>query len=257
VISVMTVLAVAFLQEPVRVQQDPVRVQEKRESDLHYRAGVEALRTERLEEAETELRQSVRLDPDAYLAYFSLGKTYIGLKRYDDSVRAYLNCRQAWDRAVAQEMEEGFDRESLVEDRIRDLRHEARELEGQLGTARNDAERARIQAAIETIRIGIDSLDRMRHRNRGAPDPPAEFPFALGSAYLRTGAVDQAEQAYLEALKLRPKYGEAHVNLAVIGLKRGDYDQAHEHVKAAQKAGLRVHPQLVSEIEDGRRKTRK
>lgn len=74
-----------------------------------------------------------------------------------------------------------------------------------------------------------------------------------GSAYLRAGSVEEAEKAYREALKLRPKYGEAHNNLAVICIKRGDYEEAHSHVKAAQKAGFKVHPQLVADIEAARR----
>ena len=251
------VLTAAFVQEPLRLQPDLGARERQRVADQHYRAGVDALRSERFDEAVEEFRQAVRLEPNFYFAYFSMGKAYIALNRYADSVRAYLACREAWDRVVAEGMKEGFEKESRVDDRIRDLRDQIRELQGQLATARSDDERSRIQAGIETIRVNIDSLDRIRYRDRGAPDPPAEFPFALGSAYLRTGQVEQAEQAYLEALKLRPKYGEAHSNLAVIWLKRGDYEQAQTHVKAAQKAGFKVHPQLMKAIEDGRKASRK
>jgi len=101
------------------------------------------------------------------------------------------------------------------------------------------------------------SLERLRGSDHGVADPPAEFALALGSAYLRSGSVDEAEKAYREALKLRPKYGEAHNNLAVICIKRGNYEEAHTHVKAAQKAGFKVHPQLVADIETARRADRK
>jgi len=95
-------------------------------------------------------------------------------------------------------------------------------------------------------------LERVRGLD-GAVEPPAEFSLALGSAYLRKGSIVEAERAYREALKLRPKYGEAHNNLAVICIKRGDYEEAYTHVKAAQKAGFKVHPQLVKDIETARR----
>lgn len=250
------VLTIALAQEPLRLQPDLGARERQRQAEQHYRVGVDALRIERFEEAAEALRMAVKLEPDFFIAYFSLGKTYLALKRYEDSVRAYVSCREAWDRSVAESMKHGFEKESRVDDRIRDLRDQIRELEGQITTARSDNERSRIQAGIETIRVNIDSLDRIRNRDRGAPDPPAEFPFALGSAYLRTGQIEAAERAYLEALKLRPKYGEAHSNLAVIWLKRGDYDQAQTHVKAAQKAGLKVHPQLAKAIEEGRRAAR-
>lgn len=256
-LNALAVLALVLFQEPVRLQENAQAKQRQFEADQHYRAGVDALQTERYEEAEEELRKAVKLDPDSYLAYFSLGKTYIALKDYDRSVQAYLSCQGAWDRSVAEAMKQGFDQESRQEDRIRELRDRKQEQETLLSAARSDMERMQIQTRIENIRLGIDSIERMRNRNRGLPDPPAEFSFALGSAYLRRGSIPEAEQAYLDALKLRPKYGEAHNNLAIICIKREDYEGAYTHAKAAQKAGFKVHPQLMSDIEEGRRKTRK
>jgi Tfp pilus assembly protein PilF len=250
---VLGVLGLALLQEPVRLQEDAQAKQRLEEADQHYRLGVEALQGERFDEAEQELRQAVRLDPNSFLAYFSLGKAYIALKRYDDSVRAYVSCRQAWDRSVADNAQKGFEQESRREDQIRELQDRARDVEGLLRAARSDSERQQLQMRLDNIRVGINSLERLRGRDRGAADPPAEFALALGSAHLRAGSVDDAEKAYREALKLRPKYGEAHNNMAVICIKRGDYEEAYTHVKAAQKAGFKVHPQLVTDIEAARR----
>ncbi|MEO8360227.1 MAG: tetratricopeptide repeat protein [Vicinamibacteria bacterium] len=245
------VLGLVFIQEPVRIQEDARAKQRLVESDQHYRAGVEALQTERFEEAVEELRQATKLDPNAFLAYFSLGKAYISLKEYDDSIRAYRSCREAWDRSVADTSQQKFEQESRREDKIRELQDRVRELEPQLPSL-SSTQRALLQARIENMKVGISSLERLRGRDRGGVEPPAEFSMALGSAYLRAGSVDEAEKAYREALKLRPKYGEALNNLAVICIKRGDYEQAYTHVKAAQKAGFKVHPQMLKEIEDMR-----
>lgn len=253
--GLLAVLGLVLLQEPVRMQEqeDAQAKQRLQESERHYRLGVEALQTERYEDAEEELRRAVKLDPNSYLAYFSLGKTYIALKQCEDSVRAYLACRQAWDRSVADSTERGFDREARREDQIRVLQDRIRELETAQRAARSDVERQRIQERIALIEVGMRSIERLRGSDHGVPDPPAEFALALGSAYLRAGSVDEAEKAYREALKLRPKYGEAHNNLAVICIKRGDYEEAHSHVKAAQKAGFKIHPQLVADIDAARR----
>lgn len=256
-ITVLAVLSLALLQEPVRIVEDPRAKQRQQEADLHYRAGVEALQTERFEEAAEELRQAVKLDPNSFLAYYSLGKAYISLKRYEDSVRAYLSCREAWDRSVADGAQKGFERASRREDQIRELQDRVREVEIQLRSARSESERQQLQMRIENIKVGISSLERLRGDEHGSTEPPAEFALALGSAHLRAGSVDEAEKAYKEALKIRPKYGDAHNNLAVICIKRGDYEEAYTHVKAAQKAGFKVHPQLVRDVEDGRRAGRK
>jgi len=254
---VLGVLGLVLLQEPVRVQDDAQTKQRLQEADLHFRLGVEALQTERFEEAEQELRQAVKLDPNFFLAYYSLGKTYIALKSYDDAVRAYVSCRQAWDRSVADDTQQTFEQASRREDKIREYQDRIRELEVQLRAATSDSQRQQLQARIQNIQMGISALEQVRGLNHGAVDPPAEFALALGSAYLRAGSIDNAEKAYREALKLRPKYGEAHNNLAVICIKRGDYEEAYTHVKAAQKAGFKVHPQLVSDIETARRAARK
>ena len=255
-LTVLGVLGLVLLQEPVRIQEDARAKQRLQQADQHYRLGVEALHTERFEEAEQELRQAVKLDPNFFLAYYSLGKTYIALKDYDASVRAYLSCRQAWDRSVADNTQQSLAQGSRREDKILEYRDKIRELEAQQRATLSDAARLQIQARIENIRVGIDALERVRGLD-GAVDPPAEFSLALGSAYLRAGSIDEAERAYREALKLRPKYGEAHNNLAVICIKRGDYEEAFAHVQAAQKAGFKVHPQLVKDIETARRDGRK
>lgn len=256
-LAVLGVVGLVLLQENVRVLEDAKLKQRLQEADQHYRLGVSALQTERFEEAEQELRQAVKLDPNAFLAYFSLGKTYILLKRYDDSVRAYVSCRQAWDRAVAENTQEGFDRQTRREDQIRELQDRIRELENMQRTATSDAERRQLQERIDNIKVGISSMEQLRGHNLGAVDPPAEFALALGSAYFRAGSTAEAEKAYREALKIRPKYGEAHNNLAVICLDRGDFEEAYTHVKAAEKAGFKVHPQLVKDIETARKGARK
>ncbi|HXB56039.1 MAG TPA: hypothetical protein VN461_14740 [Vicinamibacteria bacterium] len=39
---------------------------------------------------------------------------------------------------------------------------------------------------------------------------------ALGSAYYRSGALGDAEREYLAGIKVKPGFGEAHNNLAVV-----------------------------------------
>lgn len=258
---VLGVLGLVLLQEPnqpVRILEDAQAKQRLQQADQHYRLGMAALQAGRFEAAEQELRETVRLDPNSFLAWFSLGRTYTALKRHDDSVRAYLSCRPAWDRSMADSAGQAFQSESRREDRIRELQDRIRLYENQQQAAERPAagstrERPRFQTEIENAQAEISLLEQARGRGHGAVDPPAEFALALGSAYLRAGSIEDAERAYREALRLRPKYGEAHNNLAVICIKRGDFDEAYSHVKAAQEAGFRVHPQMVSDIEAGRR----
>jgi len=259
-LAVLGVLGLVLIQEPaqpVRILEDAQAKQRLQKADQHYRVGMTALQAGRFEAAEQEFRETVRLDPNSFLAWFSLGRTYTALGRHDDSVRAYLSCRPAWDRSMADTAGQTLQTESRREDRIRELQDRIRFYENEQQAAERlttgaTRERPRLQTEIENAQAEISLLEQARGRSEGAADPPAEFSLALGSAYLRAGSIDDAERAYREALQLRPKYGEAHNNLAVICIKRGDYDEAYSHVQAAQKAGFRVHPELVSDIENGR-----
>jgi Tfp pilus assembly protein PilF len=79
---------------------------------------------------------------------------------------------------------------------------------------------------------------------------PAWISLALGSAYFRAGKLADAEQEYKAAIAADPGTGEAHSNLAVVYLETGRYDEAEKAVKAAEKAGFRVNPQLKQDIKD-------
>ncbi len=58
-----------------------------------------------------------------------------------------------------------------------------------------------------------------------------------------------AEAEWRNALAVDPKIGEVHNNLAVVCLMTDSVDEAAEHVKHAEKAGVRVNPQLKTDIE--------
>jgi Flp pilus assembly protein TadD len=71
---------------------------------------------------------------------------------------------------------------------------------------------------------------------------------SLGSALFRAERYPEAEVAYRAAVKADEKAGEAHNNLAVLYLMQSRYTDAMVEVKAAEKAGFRVNPELKDEI---------
>ena len=77
---------------------------------------------------------------------------------------------------------------------------------------------------------------------------PAGLSMALGSAYFRTGNLEEAERAYQEAVKT-PAFGEAHSNLAVVYLQTNGFEQAAQALTLAEKAGFRVNPKLKADVQ--------
>jgi Tfp pilus assembly protein PilF len=69
-----------------------------------------------------------------------------------------------------------------------------------------------------------------------SPDPIAYN--NLGTWYQQRGELEQAEQAYLHAVELKPQFAQAHDNLGIIYARQGETDRAMESFRTA----LRLDP---------------
>jgi hypothetical protein len=55
-------------------------------------------------------------------------------------------------------------------------------------------------------------------------------------------------------VRVEPKLGEAHNNLAVVCMLTDRLDAAEEEVKVAEKAGFRVNPQFKEDLKNRRQR---
>ena len=94
----------------------------------------------------------------------------------------------------------------------------------------------------------LQDLDKQRASLDGGYRPPAEVLLSLGSAFFRSGNSEAAETEWKAATEVNPKLGEAHNNLAVIYMLSGRYPDAEAALKAAEKSGFRVNPQLKQDL---------
>ena len=94
-----------------------------------------------------------------------------------------------------------------------------------------------------------DAFTRGNGMSLDATVPPW-VSLALGSAYFRAGRLSDAEREYKATIAADSRSGEAHNNLAVVYLETGRITEAEASVKAAKKAGFKVHPQLEQDIKD-------
>jgi Tfp pilus assembly protein PilF len=219
--------------------------QQNRESLDHFRAGMEALQRENYEGAETEFSAAVKIDPLFDAAFYGLGQTYMRQHRFDRAVTAYLQCREAFKQNAARDAMGGIESDQQVQERIKVLEDQQRALErtSQAGSSSS------VPQAISRVRDQINILKSRKSRGQGTVAPvPAGISLALGSAYFRAGSTADAEREYKAAIEVDPKFGEAHSNLAVVYMTTGRPDLADEEVKAAEKAGFKVNPQLKEDL---------
>lgn len=229
---------------PAAAQQSDI---DRQQALRHLRFGQELLRDERWDKAEAEFRAAIKLDPLLELAHYGVGQAAMATKRYPDAVRAYLNCRDAFRANSAEALSNSAVAEQRLQDQIRELQ------DAVLAFTRGRARTLNTTATVTRLNTQIRELESRRHRSTSGPPPtPPWISIALGSAYFRTGAMGDAEREYLEAVRVDPRLGEGHNNLAVLYMLTGRLDEAERAVRAAEQAGFSVNPQFKEDLKKAR-----
>lgn len=225
--------------------QPPAReptVKEHVESMKHLRLGQENLHAEKWDLAEHEFKAAIDLEPPLEMAHYGLGQVYMATKRYPLAVQAYTACRDAFMANTARDLHNDLLAQRRLEDQIQALEDER--------TAINTG---RVKPMLSSGSMELDrrihDLRTQRfHDAKAAPPVPTWISVALGSAYFRTGAMPEAEREYRAAIAVDPKLGEAHNNLAVVYMLTHRFDEAGAEIKAAEKSGFKVNPQLKDDL---------
>lgn len=215
-----------------------------------YEAGVAHLRNEAFEAALKAFQQAVEIDPSFDMAYYMLGRTHMAMRNYVPATVALSRSRDLFQADSTRQFTNKQQRQQLTRDRIRDL---DQLIENTLRAADLPANVTRRYSMLQDVRLYEERKRQLQDRDRddalqSTTAVPAFVSLALGSAYFRSGKLQEAEQAYLATIAVDPKVGEAHNNLAVVYMETGRYDQAEKSVKAAEKAGLKVQQALKDEI---------
>ena len=209
----------------------------------HYRQGEDLFHREQFEGAVTEFQTAIKFDPLLTIAHYELGQTFMAMHRYSDAVRAYLACRDAFEKITVLAQRNTFAVDQRRDDELRELKEELSELR----TGPNNSAATR-NLQILRLENQIAELDRMRQRNSASVDTPPELSLALGSAYFRSGDLPAAERQWKAAIAVNKRLGEAHNNLAALYAMTGRKQEAEDAVKEAERSGYKVNPQLKADI---------
>jgi tetratricopeptide (TPR) repeat protein len=239
---------------PAAAQSAPPRQFGNVERDramVPYRQGFEHLEAEDFEAATRAFQQAVDIDPQFETAFYMLGRSYMAQRRYVEAISA-LKRSQALYRAESgrhftnQQEAQRYRRERIAEidEIIRSyqsgpLTNQSREILRQLGERRRQLQ---------------ESLERAGNNISIENTVPAFVSLSLGSAYFRTEKLEDAEREYKAAIAADGRSGEAHNNLAVVYLMTGRTADAEKSIRAAEKAGFNVQPQLKDDIRTAKRK---
>ena len=214
--------------------------QSRRQAIQLYRTGQEFMSNEQFEKAVEAFTAAIDKDPLLTVAHYQLGQANMSLKRPASALQAYKGCLDAMETLHHLEQSNKFDVDKQRQETIRELRTE---LSGTAVSGKMDPLKRTV------LEQRIHELEQERTTFGGAFRPPAFVLLAIGSAHFRNGNRDAAEEQWRAAVETDPKLGEAHNNLAVIFLQKGQKGDAQNAVKLAEKAGFKVNPQLKADIQ--------
>jgi tetratricopeptide (TPR) repeat protein len=240
------VTCLVILQAPrASAQQRPGHLAENTQrARAHYIAGWEHMQSEAFEKAAAEFQLATDFDEKFALAWYGLGRANLTLHRFRQAVLNLTMCRDLFAATASRKFNNQMDANRQRQDRLlelQDLRNQY--TKGPQNNQTNDMVRL-IDNSIRNTTIAFDRNQSVEFDN---PIPPF-VSLSLGSALFRAEQFDQAEHAYKDALKADDSLGAAHNNLAVIYLMKKRFDDAFEELRAAERAGFTVDPELKDAV---------
>lgn len=242
----LTIVAVALVAGAVSGAQPPTN----RESSARERArepyttGLEQMRNEDFAAARKSFEAAIAIEPTFELAHYMLGRVHMAQKEYAPAAAALTRARDLYVSQAGRQFLDKQEAQRHRRERLAEIEGLISNLQGVTPMTFQIREQIR---QLEERKRQVEDLDRARDLTP-EQQVPAFVSLSLGSAQFRLGRRAEAEQAYAAAVAADPKTGEAHNNLAVIYFESGRYAQAKAAVRAAEKAGTKVHPDLKAVI---------
>src|SRR4030095_2918841 len=158
-----------------------------------------------------------------------------GLDRYTKARNALLELR-----GIKRQQE--AERQRRIQESIALLKERVDEM--------SRSQRPQDQGKIQQDMVKMERLQQERTKSQPSMETPLtpEEHFLVGTGLMKLERFDAATEEFRQALSLRPKFGEAHNNLAVVLYYRRDYAECWEHLRAAEGAGVRVDPSFRDEL---------
>lgn len=245
----LTALVLSFQaahgQTPYHIDPDQER------ANAHYRAGWIAFHDEDWALAVKEFQQALDVKPRFKLAYYGLGRSYMGQKRFAEAAKAYETCRGLYEGDASERFRSTQEADMIRQSDLDALKLAINALASkslnQTGTQAQATANQIQQLRAQAQRIQV-KRDELNNNLSLTSEVPAFVSLALGSAYFRSERLADAEREYKAATNGDPKAGEAWNNLAVVYLLTGRADEADRAIKTAEKVGFHVSPQLKEDV---------
>jgi tetratricopeptide (TPR) repeat protein len=244
--SILVALACALVL-PAVARAQPVAPDWQRASN-YYLQGWSELNQDPAT-AEALFRKSIDAYPEFALGYYGLGRACMQQKRYTEALAQYVRAQELFRKLGSERIDAQV---GLLRRGYRDsaVSQDARVAASDTRMTPSGPSRTRSSTEVELANqlSVLQQAAQKDSRSTVVNTVPSFLSLATGSAYFRLNQLADAEREYQAAVDSEPKNGEAWNNLAVVYLLSDRPADAERAVKAAEKAGYRVNPNLKSDI---------
>jgi len=208
--------------------------------------GWEYMRAEKFESAVGAFQKSVEIDPSYDMPWYGLGRAHLALKQFVSAVSALTRCKDLYVQQAGRQFTNQQEAQRFRLDRMMELDEMLRELQTGPQTMHRQAQIRHVQEHKRQLQDILSRGNNITIEN----SVPAWVSLSLGSAYFRSGKMDDAEREFKAAISVDSKSGEALNNLAVVYLETQRFALAKSTIEAAKKTGFKVNPELEKAIKD-------
>ena len=208
------------------------------------RLGWEYMKAEQFDSAVNAFRSAVEIDPTFEMPWYGLGRAHLALKQFASATSALERCRDLYQQQAGRQFTNQQEAQRFRHDRITEIDEMIRRVQsGPMTLQRQDQ--------LRQLQDQKRQLQEIINRGNGvtiASTVPAWVSLSLGSAYFRSGKLQDAEREFKAAAEADRRSGEALSNLAVVYLETDRLPLALGAIEAAKKTGFKVNPELEKAI---------
>jgi tetratricopeptide (TPR) repeat protein len=202
---------------------------ERERARTHNRQGWELMTAESWERAAGAFQQAVTIDNTFEDAYYGLGRAQIALRQYVAAIATLTACRQLYIAQAGKHFTGQQEAQRFRQDRITEIDEQIRQVQAMPSTMQQQNLLRQLNNQRRDIQ---NAITRGSSMNLEATVPPW-VSLSLGSAYFRSGRLEDSEREYKAAIAADNRFGEAHNNLAVVYLETGRFAEASSSLQAA------------------------
>lgn len=217
-----------------------------------YERGKQLLVKKSYDRAEKAFKECLETFPKFSYADYFLGKLHYQKKKYvkalehiEKAKENYKFISKFWLNTQLQYLSILRQQKSNMEEQVRDLEQllVTKNYRGSDNRETAYAKEQEMKRHINTAKSDLQQVnDKIRTTVPQTPQMVAEYHFLHGNVLFKLKRYNDAYAEFIDAVKIRPDYGDAYINLANLNYMGRRYNEALLYLQKAEQYGAEMNP---------------